>query len=104
MRKFTTFAAVVLALSSCTTTPETDAAVARNLTAACDALRVAYATYQPFAEAGHIGPKTAAKVNAVYPGVVILCTNPGAATGMSTVIRVASATAVIISALKNAQT
>lgn len=101
MKALPLLAAAAFALSACTTAPETDAAVAKNLTAACRALDTAYATYQPFAVAGLIGPKTAAKVEAVYPGVVVLCADPGSATGMGAVVRVAGATAIIIAAFKD---
>ncbi|KQY20797.1 hypothetical protein [Rhizobium sp. Root483D2] len=103
MRSLLIVAAACITLSACTTT-SIDTAIQTNLPKACQIVETARVAFLAAAATGNVKPRTVAKVEAAYGGVVIICANPAGVTAADALVRVVSASVIISAALKEAQT
>lgn len=96
--------AFAIVLSSCSQTlDQSNAFIQRTLPQACNALSAAYTGFMAFAEAGTVKESTVRKVNTAFEGVSVVCENPSQATAFDVIIRVTTATSIIVKARKEVE-
>lgn len=103
MRKIVVSIACALALASCQTLDQADNFIRSTLPQACNALQSAYAGFKAFAEAGTVKQSTVQKVDLAFEGVATVCVDPAKATTFDVILRVTTATAIIVKARKEAE-
>lgn len=106
MRALLIMAAAAFGLSACTTTDTSkiDTAIQKSLPKTCSAIQTAHVAFVAVAAAtGKIKDNTVRKEAAAYQGIQIVCSDPGNATAVGTLIAAAQAYVVISTALKEAK-
>ncbi|WP_036838340.1 hypothetical protein [Pleomorphomonas oryzae] len=93
----------VVALAACqTTVTKIDDAIAKNLPTACAALDTAHAAFVAVSTTGKIKASIVTKEAAAYAGVAAICADPSSVSTSTALVKVATAYAAVVNALKAA--